>query len=337
MEGVRRGAALAVHLAMRFLVGAAGLACLQVQMASGVVIDTLTGTGNTTAPADDPGWASVGVRGDGTGVYLGDGWVLTTARVGAGSIVLGSGTYAMLAGSGTTLGNASVPGKSATTDLVLYQLASPPTGLPSLTIASTGPSVGDAVTMIGAGRDRGSFTQWSVDTQTNPWTWTEVSSGGDAAGYQTLVSRAMRWGTNTTSAAGVWLDTGFGDTFSTVTTFTASGSPSTLAQGVAGDIGGAVFRKNGSTWELSGLMLTAAGYSGQPDPLENAIYGDETWVADLSFYRPQILAIVPEPSSMAILAPAIVCLTTALGRRLRARGRTTGRGCREGPGRPVSS
>jgi len=176
-----------------------------------------------------------------------------------------------------------------------------------------------------------------VDTQTDPWTWTVVTSGGDAAGYQTLTSRAMRWGTNTIGDSGVWFDDGFGDAFSIVTSFTASGSPSMESQAVAGDLGGAVFSKNGATWELSGLMLTAAGFSGQPDPLENAIYGDETFIADLSFYRPQIVAIVPEPSSMAILAPAVAFLTTALGRRLRSRGRTAGGGCREGSSRPVSS
>ena len=37
--------------------------------ARAVIIDTLTGTGNTTAPADDPGWANVGIRGIGTGIY----------------------------------------------------------------------------------------------------------------------------------------------------------------------------------------------------------------------------------------------------------------------------
>lgn len=326
----RRGVVVTGWFPVRLVFCTACLVCLPAGRASGVVIDTLTGTGNTTAPADDPGWANVGVRGAGTGVYLGDGWVLTTARVGGGSIVLGSGTYAMLAGSGTTLGNAGAAGRSATTDLYLYQIVSPPTGLPTLTIASAGPIVGDTVTMIGAGRDRGSFTQWSVDTQTDPWTWTEVSSGGSAAGYQTLASRAMRWGTNAIDHTGVWLDDGFGDALSFVTSFTASGSPSNEAQAVAGDLGGAVFRKNGSEWELSGLMLTALGYSGQPDPLQNAIYGDETFIADLSFYRPQIVAIVPEPSSMAILAPAVAVFATALGRRLRGRGRTAGRGCREG-------
>jgi hypothetical protein len=105
--------------------------------AGAVVIDTLTGSGNTAAPGDDPGWANVGLRGIGTGVYLGDGWVITAAHVGGGSIVLSGTSYAMLAGSGTTLTNNRVAGKSAATDLYMFRLASPPPGLPAVALAAT--------------------------------------------------------------------------------------------------------------------------------------------------------------------------------------------------------
>jgi len=288
-----------------------------------VVIDTLTGLGNTSAPADDPGWANVGVLGIGTGVYLGNNWVLTAAHVGVGSIVLNGVTYAMLAGSGTTLSNKGAAGKSATTDLYMFQLASTPPGLAAVTIASSTINAGAAVTMIGSGRDRGAFTEWSVNQGTTPWTWTEVSSGGNAAGYKTLSTRAMRWGTNNVSASAVWVDDGFGDTFMLATTFNDLGPPSNEAQAAYGDSGGAVFRKNGSTWELAGTILTVAGYSGQPDPGANAIYGDATYAADLSYYRSQIVTIVPEPASLTVLvlvAAAGFSITRA-GRGPRARGR----------------
>lgn len=266
-----------------------------------VVINTSTGTGNTTAPADNPGWANVGVLGIGTGVYLGNDWVLTTKQVGGGSIVLNGGTYAMLAGSGTQLTNGGEPGKTALTDLYLFRLATTPVGLGGVAIASSS-GTGAAVTMIGAGRDRGAFTQWSIDTGATPWIWTEVPSGGNAAGYQTLSTRAMRWGTNTVGSVGEWLATGDGDTKVVSTTFSYLGSDSTEAQAAYGDFGGGVFHKNGSTWELTGLMIGVAGFSGQPDPEENAVFGNATYAADLSFYRPQIMAIVPEPHSVALAA-----------------------------------
>ncbi len=296
-----------------------------------VVINTATGTGNTSAPPDDPGWANVGVLGVGTGVYLGNGWVLTAAHVGGGSIVLNGGTYAMLVGSGTTLTNNGAPGKSANTDLFMFQLTSTPPGLPDVSISATSLASNAATTMIGSGRDRGAFTQWSVNTAVTPWAWTEVSSGGNFAGYTTVSSRTMRWGTNNVSASGVWIDDGFGDIYSLATVFTDSGSPSSEAQAAYGDSGGAIFHKNGSAWELSGMILTVAGYSGQPDPGANAVYGNATYGADLSFYRSQIMVIVPEPSvGIYGVAGTLIALFA-----LRRTGRRAISGAR--PARPAGS
>ena len=269
-----------------------------------VVIDTSTGTGNTSAPADNPGWANVGVLGIGTGVYLGNDWVLTTKQVGGGSIVLNGGTYAMLAGSGTQLTNGGEPGKTPLTNLYLFRLATTPVGLDSVAIASSS-GTGAAVTMIGAGLDRGAFTQWDMNMTATPWIWTEVSSGGNAAGYKTLSTREMRWGTNTVGSERAWIASDYGDTNVVATTFSFVGSESTVAQAAYGDFGGGVFRKNGSTWELTGLMVGVAGFSGQPDPEENAVFGNETLVADLSFYRPQIMAIVPEPHPVVLAASGL--------------------------------
>lgn len=280
-----------------------------------VIIDTASGTGNTTAPADDPGWANVGSLGIGTGVYLGSNWVLTANHVGGGNIVLNGGTYAMLAGSGTRLTNGGEPGKGSA-DLYLFQLTTTPAGLTGVPIAAASTGSGAAVTMIGSGRNRGAFTQWSVNTGTTPYAWTEVSSGGNAAGYKTLSTRTMRWGTNNVSGTGIWLNTVYGDSKSLTTTFNDFVGNSTEAQAAYGDSGGAVFHKNGSTWELSGLMLTVGGFSGQPDPAANAVFGNVTYAADLSFYRSQIMSIVPEPSAL-VLAAAGVAVLAAVRRRRR--------------------
>jgi hypothetical protein len=221
----------------------------------------------------------------------------------------------MLAGSGTTLTNNGAPGKSATTDLYMFKLASTPPGLPDITIASSTAAPGAAVTMIGAGRDRGAFTQWSVNTGTTPWVWTSVSSGGNFSGYQTLSSRSMRWGTNTVDASGIWVADGFGDVNMLATDFSDSDSPSNEAQAAYGDSGGGVFRKNGSAWELSGTILAVAGYSGQADPGGTPVYGNVMYAADLSFYQSQIVTIVPEPSATAMLAAAGALAWAAIVRR----------------------
>ena len=318
MHAIRRSIQVGVRGPRSAVFVAAWVAAVMLGEAQAVVINTLTGAGNTSAPADDPGWANVGVLGVGTGIYLGNNWVLTAAHVGGGSIVLNGGTYAMLAGSGTTLTNNGAPGKSATTDLYMFKLASTPPGLPDITIASSTAAPGAAVTMIGAGLDRGAFTQWSVNTGTTPWDWTPVSSGGNFAGYQTLSSRSMRWGTNTVDASGIWVADGFGDVNMLATDFSDSGSPSNEAQAAYGDSGGGVFRKNGSAWELSGTILTVAGFSGQPDPGATPVYGNVMYAADLSFYQSQIVTIVPEPSATVLLAAAGALATMALRRMARS-------------------
>ena len=61
----------------------------------GVVIRAGDGTGAVAPPFDDPGWGNVGSIGNATGIYLGNGWVLTAAHVwGNGqSAVCLNGTY----------------------------------------------------------------------------------------------------------------------------------------------------------------------------------------------------------------------------------------------------
>ena len=68
---------------MQRLVAALLLAFLTALPARAVLIDSGDGTGNTTAPADDPGWSSVGRTANGlNGIHLGFGWIVTAAHVG---------------------------------------------------------------------------------------------------------------------------------------------------------------------------------------------------------------------------------------------------------------
>lgn len=295
------------------------------QAARAVLIQTADGSGNTTAPPDDPGWANVGVRGIGNGVYLGGGWVLTVAHVGAGDIVLAGTTYPSAPGSAVQLTNGGASGRSATTDLMLYRLATEPAGLAAVAIAGSQPTVGTAVTMIGSGLDRGAFTEWSVNTSVTPWVWTEVGSGGTAVGYKTAGTRQMRWGTNTVAATDLWVSASDLnpplDVRSISTEFDAQFG-SSEAQAVNHDSGGAVFARNGGGWELSGMIFDVGGYSGQPSPAFNAVIGDATYAVDLSFYRPQIMAIVPEPPPLATgVGAGLVLAGSAVARLVRAGGR----------------
>ncbi len=286
-------------------------------VAEAVIIDTQFGTGNTAAPTDDPGFANVGALGELTGVYIGNRWVLTAAHVGGGDIVLNGRTYSMNPGTGTQLENPAAPGKSKYTDLYAYQLTDDP-GLPWLNIASVASGSGAAVTMIGNGLNRGDYRTWLVNTNTgtNPWVWTEDSSNPNAAGYAWGTGHAIRWGTNVVTGT-TWANAGSGDAVSAYTTFDWFNDYSSECQAAYGDSGGAVFRKNGTSWQLAGITLGVADYSGQP--ANTAVYGNNTFFADLSVYRDQIVTItaVPEPGTVGLAVAAAATGILGRGRRRR--------------------
>ena len=240
------------------LLAAIALAC-GVGSATAVIIDSGDGTGNTTAPPDDPGWDHVGKRSGLTAVYLGNGWVVTANHVLEGSVILGGVTYGAIPGTKTQIGTA---------DLAVFQLSShPPLGLLPI---STNPDItGDEVVMIGHGLDRGASTS--------------ACGPPPIGGYLWDVTRSVRWGENEVDAYANVLST---DTF--YTTFDQSGLTHE-AQGAHGDSGGAVFVKNGADWELAGVMLATASFACQPG--ETALYGNLTYAADLSVYRSQLLAM----------------------------------------------
>lgn len=279
-----------------------------------------SGPGNTSAPAGpaDPGWSHVAWSQNGaSAVYLGGGWVITAAHVGAAPIsftgdpLSGPGpVYGVVPGTAVTLTNLSAPLKSAFTDLVVFQINGDP-GLPPLNISPSPAPALSQVTMIGTGRDRVlPQTVWDVDPSTLPdWTWTTPATNPglpDLAGYAWDATRTKRWGTNNYKAAAGFEFDGFADVMGFRTTFNNNLLLPNEAQGATGDSGSAVFYNNGGSWELSGITLAIARYSGQPG--DTAVYGNDTFMADLSFYRGQILAIIPEPGSGALTALAMLGL-----------------------------
>jgi hypothetical protein len=65
-----------------------------------------------------------------------------------------------------------------------------------------------------------------------------------------------------------------------------------------GDSGGGVFFKNGANWELAGIMIAGSVFNGQP---EAAVYGNQSFIADIATYRSEILSVIPEPGTASIL------------------------------------
>jgi len=234
--------------------------------------DWTNGWATTVGTTGITGWNYVGTINGASGVYLGDGWVLTAAHV-SPSI-----------GSTFTLSNihytVSAVSAFGTPDLVLFKISTI-SSLPSLTLTGTqslltafsAQNAGSSVVMLGYG---GGSESWGVNTVT-ALDQTVVIAPHTTTDFQTAL------GTTTF---------GFGHNRTSITN---------TAQVVGGDSGGADFYFDADTgkWVLVGINEVAYTYTG------TGAYAASGMV-DLSQYADQIstttgIEVVPEPSTWALL------------------------------------
>ena len=248
---------------------ALALLLLATPVTCALVIESDAGEASRRAPAPDPGWANVGLRGVMTAVYLGNGWVITALHVGAGDVVLGGVTYRAVPESAIRLGRGSGPPAS---DLVVFRIEPRPE-LPSLRIRPTPPKVGDRALLIGAGCPRGERTSWNEQAG---WTWGPHTS-------------TLRWGTNRVAMVGLDVRAGGNVTPGFAVRFDP-GETRFEAQAAVGDSGGAVFIPREGRFELAGVLIAIASNPGQPP--NTALYGNFSTAADLSVFGDSLAALL---------------------------------------------
>ncbi len=243
-----------------------------------------TGNGNTEAPAtDDPGWAYLGRLGVLNGVYLGYGWVLTAAHVGMGGGVfsLDGVPYPVVPGTRFLIAHDA----SRDADLAVMKIDPypDPEELPPLPIAASAPGFDDPVWLIGQGRNRGD------EIPGQGWEWAP--------------SLDQRWGTNQiggfVNGVGIVSEVLVGGasnrlTRSLVTEFNqfpdTSISPHECAA-TTGDSGGGLFTEvDPGEFALAGIQI-AIGLEGGQTP-ETTLYGNDTYSANLAYYRREVLDLV---------------------------------------------
>jgi hypothetical protein len=258
---------------------------LSLAPAHAVLLGKSDGSGNTTAPADDPGWDRVGTVNGSTGVYLGEGFVLSAQHVGAGDLLLGSTTYNLdLAYTPQYLQTQSGP--DAYADLVIFRILNAPSAS-LLPIYGSSSEIGMTGTYIGYGLDRG------AEVPDQGWLWGSTAT--------------KRWGQNV-------IDTTFtiseGASFyeSLVSDFDRVGGSGTglpeEAHAATGDSGGALFIKDAGIWKLAGI-ITAVTENGRSfydaNTLQPGDQPDRLYSVRLSAYDDWILTTIPEPGTYGLL------------------------------------
>jgi hypothetical protein len=317
-----------------------GLASLGLTPAAAVVILGGDGSGNTSMPpypsdssfpgtgfpGTDPGWNNVGLNSNEAAIYVGQQWVLMAYH----GVVLSNGNPVSqgvdFAGTvyftnPTTLHRLYDPSQPGTlSDLVLLKLTTAPSLL-GVTISAASPATNAWVVGMGQGpaSRSASIVYWNSSGN--------LVSGPTGAAYSGFTynstTRVMRWGDaqvgGTESAVSDGSDASHGSyglTDCFYTTFANNGNPNEMQAGL-GDSGGGVFSWNGTSWQLSGMII------GTNDPsgifTKGVAFGSSTYMADLSQYRSQITGVVPEPSTVALLLAGGAVFWTC--RRFRARGR----------------
>jgi hypothetical protein len=292
----------AMFRGLSLLVSAAVLSTIQLRAVEIISSDTF----NTTAPTDaniagwETGWNAGGITGSNyvgsdngaSGVYLGDGFVLTAGHVGPNNFILDGQTYDVVAGSGQQIGTA---------DLSLFRISTTSTTgnvltLPTLTLALDAPtafsshSQGSSVVMIGYGGSHGET--WGEDNINYVDQVTPLTVG------VTVYNSLDFYTVNGTSTAG----------FRSITN---------NAELVPGDSGGGDFIFNATTdkWELAGINEV------QLENDSGAVVG--SGMVQLDNYSAIIEAdMVPEPAAWQLLGLGLV-LCAGANRLLRRRSMVT--------------
>jgi hypothetical protein len=276
------------------------------ERASAVLIASGDGTGNITAPGDDPGFGHVGLLEFGNAVYLGNRWVITASHIGSGPVNFGGTLYDPVLNSAMRL---RTPDDTADTDLLMFRLEDDP-GLAPLDLSMALPQAGATVLMIGHGANRQpGLTYWDSD-----WNEVAMNDAHENSGYKTASGRPKRWGENIIDGYAIVETQSDGDVESLVVTFDENGLPDE-AHAVSGDSGGAVFYDNGGDWELLGIIFGSERIPGGG----GVAFGHRTFAAVIPSYKPQITAImaIPEPGTIG-LALVAAMFAAVVGSRKRA-------------------
>ncbi|MFT5468697.1 MAG: hypothetical protein ACI8UO_003809 [Verrucomicrobiales bacterium] len=212
-----------------------------------------------------PYWNHVGSIGRSTGVYLGNGSVLTAAHVGSGKFRLPDGSsYEVIADSEKFFTNRD----GSTADLCLFKVKYKKTdsiaSLPPIPLTTMPPKLGKQILLLGAGLG-------GENERAGTFTWNDQ--------YH------LRWGVNEIEEIySAPMPTHDFHSFGFATKFERG---SLECQATPGDSGGAAFHFNpkAKRWELAGIIVAVDSEFGRAE------FGNQTYIADPALFRRELVAI----------------------------------------------
>ena len=280
----------------RLLWGGLWLLFSQFDQARAIVFFSQGNDANLTSPRGGLPWDNVvqmqsSTGPIGTGVYLGNRYVLTAGHVDPLiSVKVGFVDYLLDSSPAVAIGTA---------DMKLVRLASDP-GLSGVRLNSNPSADGGAAHLVGYGVGRASSSLLG----SNPVTWGDSSSA------------IKRWGTNLVDGAISGVQVG-GYTSDLLRTQFNSNAGANEAALTIYDSGSALFRQIGSEWYLVGLgaYVQNSGYS-LANSQFNSTESDDNYFIRISSYANSGVMIggvgVPEPSSQNLLFVGAAFLSACL-------------------------
>jgi hypothetical protein len=268
--------------------------------ADAIILFGLDNSGNTTNPGSGAPWGSVGRLSNasgttvgGSGVYLGNGYVLTAAHVGPfASITFDGSTFY------THDGATPVP-VAPNVDMKILRLTETPT-VAAVNVYTGTSELNQSATIVGWGVGRDPM----VTINTNDVVW-----GGNSTSEK-------RWGLNVPKATAN-ISFGGGSYQALVTVLGGNSNPN---QGLGAseaavtllDSGGGMFQQFGGVWFLTGLTVGVEngtfGESSFGQDRTTSTRGDFNYFARVSNFSSQINTMIPEPSALLFASSALLLL-----------------------------
>ena len=219
-----------------------------------------------------PYWSHVGKIGRSSGVYLGNGYVLTAAHVGSGTFTLPDGSrYEAVPGSERMFNNHD----GTTADLCLFRVRYNKQDriarLRALPLSTMPPKKGTSLLLLGAGAG---------------------SQSKSREGFQWSNEYNLRWGVN--SIEEIYSEPMPTNEFASYGFATRFERGLHQCQAAPGDSGGAVFHFNSRTdrWELAGIIVAVDSDFGRAE------FGNQTYIADPVLFRRQLAGIMEKNDAL---------------------------------------